>query len=261
MTQREDERSSSLPTTLLIRTLNEADAIGKVLASVPPDLLPCVLIVDGGSTDRTTQIAEERGVRWIRQEGTGLGKAIVTGIQAADTPTVCMMCGDGSYSGADIPRFLAKLDEGFDVVVASRYSDGPESASMFSRHRRSTSKDDTPIRAFGNRSLTYLAQKLVGLPVHDSLNGVKAFRREVYEGVSIEDVGDMYDLEMLLSAHQRGYRVTDLPIHEEPRLGGKSKVWAPYHGGLSLLLIVRYALRALFSKSHPRIVRARSESE
>lgn len=229
--------ASPRPPTTIIRTLNEAGSIETVLRSIPPELFPGVLVVDGGSTDGTPDIARACGARVIRQSGEGLGDAILSGIRAADSDRVLMMCGDGSYSGEALPRLIAELDRGYDVVVASRYSDGPEDAGMFSPRRRSTSEDDTLVRAFGNRMFTSLCRLLFGLPIHDVLNGVKGFRRKVYDGVERADAG--FDLEMLVIARERGYRMTDIPIVEKPRMAGESKVKVGYHGWKTMMVVVR----------------------
>lgn len=230
-------KSPARPPTTIIRTLDEAGSIEAVLRSIPPEFAPGVLVVDGGSTDGTPELARACGARVVRQNGKGLGDAILSGLREADGDLVLMMCGDGSYSGEALPRLLAKLDEGYDVVVASRYSDGPEDAWMFSPRRRSTSEDDTPVRAFGNRMFTALCRRLLALPVHDVLNGVKGFRREVYRGVERADDG--FDLEMLVIAHERGFRMTDIPIVEKPRMAGMSKVRVGYHGWITLMVLVR----------------------
>lgn len=233
------------PPTILIRTLNEGGSIETVLQSIPPALAPGVLVVDGGSTDGTVEKARAAGARVIRQQGRGLGRAILSGVRAADSEVVLMMCGDGSYSGEALPRLLARLDEGYDLVVASRYSDGPEEASMFSPRRRSTSEDDTPLHAFGNRMFTGLCRLLFALPLHDVLNGVKGFRRRLYDGVTMDQAGDGWDLGMLLLAQERGARITDMPIVEKPRMAGESKVRVVYHGTVTLAEVWRSIGRRL----------------
>lgn len=230
--------SEDIP-TILIPALNEAECLAKILPRVPEHLVPGVLVVDGGSTDGTPDVVRNLGFRVIPQEGKGLGRAIVTGIRATASEVLVVIDADGSHDVRDIPRILAKLDEGYDLVLASRYMDGPEDAGMFSPRRKSTSYDDTPIRELGNRSFTALCRFLHGVPVHDVLNGFKAFRRSILDSFEIETLGQEYDVEMLLKARKRGFRIGEIPIVEDARIAGDSKLSVPYHGALILWVILR----------------------
>lgn len=230
--------SEAIP-TILIPALNEAECLAKILPRVPEHLAPGVLVVDGGSTDGTPEVVRGLGFRVMPQEGRGLGRAIVTGIRATTSDVLVVIDADGSHDVRDIPRILAKLDEGYDLVLASRYMDGPEDAGMFSPRRKSTSYDDTPIRELGNRSFTALCRLLHGVPVHDVLNGFKAFRRSILDSFAIETLGQEYDIEMLIKARKRGFRIGEIPIVEDPRIAGDSKLSVPYHGALILWVILR----------------------
>jgi glycosyltransferase involved in cell wall biosynthesis len=234
---------SAAPPAILIPALNEAECLARVLPRVPEPLAPGVLVVDGGSTDGTPDVVRRLGFRVIPQEGRGLGRAVVTGIRATTSDVIVVIDGDGSHDVRDIPRMLAKLAEGYDLVVACRYMDGPEDAGMLSPRRRSTSDDDTPIRELGNRALTALCRGLHRVPVHDALNGFKAFRRAVVEAFPIESPGQEYDVEILLKARRHGFRIGEIPIVESRRIAGESKLSAPYHGTLILGVILRELVR------------------
>lgn len=231
--------ASAAAPTILIPALNEAECLAQVLPLVPEHLAPGVLVVDGGSTDGTPDVVRRLGFRVIPQEGKGLGRAIVTGIRATSSDVIVVIDADGSHNVCDIPRMLAKLAEGYDLVVACRYMDGPEDAGMFSLRRRSTSYDDTPIREFGNRAFTALCRLLHRVPIHDVLNGFKAFRRTVVDTFPIESQGQEYDIEILLKARRHGFRIGEVPIVESRRIAGESKLSAPYHGTLILGVILR----------------------
>ncbi|MEM9293941.1 MAG: glycosyltransferase family 2 protein [Acidobacteriota bacterium] len=234
---------------ILLPTLNEEGSIRTVLEGIPGAYRDGVLVIDGGSTDNTVAIVEEMGFPVIPQQGKGLGCAIVTGIEATSDEMIVAIDTDGSHEPRQIPEFIAKLEEGYDLVVASRYSDGPPDAHMFSPKRRSTSDDDTALRAFGNRSFTYLCQLLFGLPVHDVLNGYKAWRRSIHERVVIRGQQQDYDIDLLLQTHLEGYRVTDLGSVEYPRIAGVSKLSVPKHGTMILANILKHYGRRLAGRT------------
>lgn len=230
--------ADALP-TILIPALNEAECLARVLPRVPEHLAAGVLVVDGGSTDDTPEVVRGLGFRVIPQQGRGLGRAIVTGLRSTASDVVVVVDADGSHDVRDIPRMLAKLAEGYDLVIACRYADGPKDAGMLSPRRRSTSEDDTPVRELGNRLFTALCRLLFRVPVHDVLNGFKAFRRSILDSFHIERAGQDYDVELLLKAHRHGFRIAEVPIVESRRISGESKLSAPYHGTLILWVILR----------------------
>lgn len=242
-----------MPPTILIPALNEAECLKRVLPLVPQHLAAGVLVVDGGSTDHTPEVVRRLGFRVIAQQGRGLGRAIATGVRATSGDTIVVVDADGSHDVRDIPRLLAKLDEGYDLVIACRYLDGPASAGMLSPRRRSTSEDDTPVRELGNRLFTAFCRLLFRVPVHDVLNGFKAFRRPVLDAFEIERPGQEYDIELLLKAHQHGFRIAEIPIVESRRIAGKSKLSALYHGSLILwVILVQFFAGASSRASAPR---------
>lgn len=238
--------------SILLPTLNEAECIGSVLRDIPPEHAPRVLVVDGHSTDGTADVVRGLGFAAVPQEGRGLGRAIATGVEKTDGDIIIVLDTDGSHDPREIPRMVAMIDQGYDLVIGSRYSDGPPEAGMFSRRRRSTSADDTPLHAFGNRLFTWLCRVLFRLPVHDVLMGYKAFRREVFDVVRIDASEQDYDIEVLLRAHKAGFRIGELPMAEHRRIGGVAKLSAFRHGALTLKVILRERLTG-----GPRVGRSR----
>jgi glycosyltransferase involved in cell wall biosynthesis len=83
--------------SVIIPTHNEAQAIGRVLADLPTDIVTDVLVVDSNSTDGTAKIAEATGARVLREPRRGYGRACLTGLAAADAPDVVVFI-DGDYS-------------------------------------------------------------------------------------------------------------------------------------------------------------------
>ncbi|MFZ3207813.1 MAG: glycosyltransferase family 2 protein [Geobacteraceae bacterium] len=169
-----------------------------------------LILVDDGSGDGSFSllkgIAEtEPRVRVIRfRRNFGQTAAMAAGFDAATGRVVVPMDGDLQNDPADIPRLLARINEGYDVVSGWR------------KERRDT---------FINRRLpSILANGIIsamtGLRLHDYGCTLKAYRREVLEGINL--YGEMHRFVPAL-ASQVGARVTELPVRHHPRLYGKSK--------------------------------------
>jgi glycosyltransferase involved in cell wall biosynthesis len=169
-----------------------------------------LILVDDGSGDGSFPllkgIAEsDPRVRVIRfRRNFGQTAAMAAGFDAATGSVVVPMDGDLQNDPTDIPRLLAKIDEGYDVVSGWR------------KERRDT---------FINRRLpSILANGIIsamtGVRLHDYGCTLKAYRREVLEGINL--YGEMHRFVPAL-ASQVGARVTELPVRHHPRLYGKSK--------------------------------------
>ena len=226
-----------MKTTVLIPTYNEKDNIGEVLAGVKKQGVDEILVVDGYSTDGTRELVVKLGYTPVLQEGKGLGEAIKTGIKRASGDIIIIVDADGSHAVSDINKLTAKINEGYDLVVASRYISGPRLKGLF--RRQSSSYDDTFIRELGNRMFTWMARTFYGVPAHDILMGFKAFRRSIFEKVVLIETGQQFDAEIMIKAQKAGYKITEIPTIEYKRKSGESKLSVPYHGFKVLWVIIR----------------------
>jgi glycosyltransferase involved in cell wall biosynthesis len=169
-----------------------------------------LILVDDGSMDgsfrklREIAAADDR-VKVIRfRRNFGQTAAMAAGFDAASGRVIIPMDGDLQNDPADIPRLLAKIDEGYDVVSGWR------------RDRKD---------AFLNRILpSILANRFIsgmtGVRLHDYGCTLKAYRREVLEGINL--YGEMHRFVPALVS-QVGARVTEAPVNHRPRIHGKSK--------------------------------------
>src|SRR5450631_2107745 len=143
--------------SIIIPTHNEAQAIGRVLADIPVDMVTEVLVVDSNSTDGTPEIAETMGARVLREPRRGYGRACLTGLANVDSPDVVVFL-DGDYSDRpdELPLLLAPITEGrADITLGSRLQDR-RSAGALPWHQ-----------VFGNRLAAKLIWLLYGVKISD----------------------------------------------------------------------------------------------
>jgi glycosyltransferase involved in cell wall biosynthesis len=222
--------------SVIIPTHNEAQAIERVIADLPSDLVTEIIVVDSNSADGTPEIAARMGARVIQEPRRGYGRACLTGLAAANSPDVVVFL-DGDYSDrpAELPILLAPIIEGrADITLGSRLH-GQSSAGALPWHQ-----------AFGNRLAAGLIRLLYGLNISD-LGPFRAARADVLRALALEETTYGWAVEMILKGALAGYRVAEVPVSYHPRIG-KSKISGTLKGTVGagwfiLSLIVRYYFR------------------
>jgi len=194
------------------------------------------IFVDDGSTDGTfsalTRLhSSEQNVRVVRlRRNFGKAAALVAGFDQAHGEIVVTIDGDLQDDPAEIPRLLAKLDEGFDLVTG------------WKTHRR-----DPISRRLLSRIFNRVTSAFSGVRLHDMNCGLKAYRAEVVHGLRL--YGELHRFIPVL-AHYRGFRIAELPVNHRPREHGRSRYGVERYlrGFLDLLtvsFIGRYRHRPL----------------
>jgi len=194
------------------------------------------VFVDDGSTDGSfgalTRLHDAAdNVRVVRlRRNFGKAAALVAGFDQAQGETIVTLDGDLQDDPAEIPRLLAKLDEGFDLVTG------------WKRERR-----DPLTRRLLSRIFNAVTSRFSGVRLHDMNCGLKAYRAEVVRGLRI--YGELHRFVPVL-AHYRGYRIAELPVNHRPREHGRSRYGPERYlrGFLDLLtvsFIGRYRYRPL----------------
>jgi len=194
------------------------------------------IFVDDGSTDGTfsalTRLHNaEQNVRVVRlRRNFGKAAALVAGFDQAQGEVVVTIDGDLQDDPAEIPRLLAKLDEGFDLVTG------------WKTHRR-----DPISRRLLSRIFNRVTSAFSGVRLHDMNCGLKAYRAEVVHGLRL--YGELHRFIPVL-AHYRGFRIAELPVNHRPREHGRSRYGVERYlrGFLDLLtvsFIGRYRHRPL----------------
>jgi glycosyltransferase involved in cell wall biosynthesis len=224
------DREHEEPTvSIVIPAKNEARNLPHVLSELQRDLYE-VILVDGGSTDDTAEVARmlRPEIIVIGQTRTGKGNALACGFEEATGDFIVMLDADGSTDPAEIPRFVNALKEGADFAKGSRFMSGAGSSDI-SRFRR-----------VGNFFLNKMVNFLYGTRYTDLCYGYNAFRREclsvidldagVAEGIDegIMLWGDGFEVETLINVRiaKAGLEVTEVPSFERSRFYGDSNLHA-----------------------------------
>ena len=222
--------------SVIIPTHNEAQAIKRVVADLPPDLATEVIVVDSNSDDGTPEIAARMGVRVLEEPRRGYGRACLTGLAAANSPDVVVFL-DGDYSDrpSELPILLAPIIEGrAEITLGSRLG-GNNNAGALPWHQ-----------SFGNRLSARLIRLLYGVKITD-LGPFRAGRADALSALALEETTYGWAVEMILKGALAGFRIVEVPVSYYPRIG-KSKISGTLKGTVGaawfiLSLIVRYYFR------------------
>jgi glycosyltransferase involved in cell wall biosynthesis len=214
--------------SVVIPTLNEAANIGWVLERMPRGIDE-VLIVDGRSTDDTVAaaLAVRPDARVVIERRPGKGAALRAGFAAATGSIVVMLDADGSMHPDEIPRLVAKVTEGYDLVKGSRFMTGGGTA------------DISRLRAAGNLLLLTLVNHRYGCRFTELCYGLMAMRRTVIGAMGLQADGFEIETEIVLGSLRQGLRVAEVPSFEAARRAGRSNLRTFRDGGRVLREVLR----------------------
>ena len=230
-----------LELSVVLPCLNEAGTLGVCIGKAHRALLEHkikgeVIVADNGSTDGSDAIAVEMGARLIRVEQRGYGSALMGGILAARGQYVIMGDSDDSYDFAQIPVFLEKLREGFDLVMGNRFKGGIQAGAMPPLHRY-----------FGTPVLTWIARRFFQCPVGDTNCGLRGFRKQALLQLGIRTTGMEFATETLVKSSLFGLRIVEVPTTLSPDGRGRRphlRTWRD--GWRHLRFMLLYSPRWLF---------------
>lgn len=227
--------------SLVIPVLNEEGSVSllteKILSVLKAEALTGeILFVNDGSTDKTPEILdaltqEYENVSVIHfRRNKGKAAALQAGFQDVRGRYVITMDGDLQDDPEEIPRLLAKLREGWDMV------------SGWKKIRHDPLNKTLPSKVFNKTT-----SLMTGIPIHDFNCGLKAYRKEVVQSVSL--YGELHRYIPVL-AKMEGFRVTEIPVTHHPRTSGKSKYGAGrmfkgFFDLITVLFLARFTLRPM----------------
>ena len=196
---------------IIIPTINEAETIGRVIDEIPSQAMEEagyeveVMVIDGGSTDRTRQIAEERGARVVVEPRRGKGRAMRTALDIPRADFIFMLDGDYTYPPGYIAQMLELLRDTYPVVIGSRLRGQIEKGGM------------SRLNVIGNHLLTLMANILYGTRISDLCTGYWGLRGEVIPNLNLSADGFDFEAELFSQVVKKGYRIGEVPIYYRRR--------------------------------------------
>ncbi len=198
--------SEPIEVSVVIPCLNEANSlafcIDKALSSFgAQNIRGEVVVADNGSTDGSIEIAETCGARVVRVAEKGYGAALQAGIRASRGRFIVMGDADDSYDFSEVPKFLEKWREGFDVVMGNRFRGEIQPGAMPWHHKY-----------LGNPALSSLLNMFFHAGVGDSHCGMRGFSREIFDKLKLRCTGMEFASEFVIKASQIGAKITEVPV-------------------------------------------------
>ena len=231
--------------SVLIPCLNEKDSLGICLEKVnrvfkEHAISGEVIVADNGSDDGSQDIARSFGARVEDIAARGYGNALMGGITSAQGKYVLMGDADDSYDFLEIPKFLEKLREGFDLVQGCRLPTGGGTVA----------KGAMPFthRWIGNPMFSRLSRWWFKAPIHDIYCGMRGFTKTLYERLDQRCTGMEFATEMIIKSSLRGEKIAEVPItlHPDKRVSHAPHLRTVRDGWRTLRFFMMYTPKWLF---------------
>jgi glycosyltransferase involved in cell wall biosynthesis len=208
--------------SVIIAALNEEAAIGKVIDSVPKDLVDEIVVVDNGSRDRTAEVASAAGARVVKENIPGYGRAFRAGLRSISPQCeiVVFLDGDGSDCPEMMDRLVAPIIDGTaDFVIGSRTRGKREAGSM-NFHQ-----------VFAGYMIGFVLRILYGVHSTD-MGPFRAIRRDTLDSLNLREETYGWPLEMQMRAARARVRTMEVPVDYRRRAGGHSKIAGTVRGSV-----------------------------
>jgi glycosyltransferase involved in cell wall biosynthesis len=234
-----DSRDADAPlVSVVIPCLNEAENIEACVtaaleAIVRMDVPGEVIVADNDSEDDSARLAEGAGARVVVEPRRGYGSAYLAGFAAAKGRYIVMADADLTYDFKEIPRFVAELEAGAELVMGDRM-DNIEPGAMPWLHQY-----------VGNPILTGLLNLFFRTGIKDAHCGMRALRRDVLPRLDLRTTGMEFASEMVIRASKENLRIAEFPIVYHPR-GGESKLSSFRDGWRHLRFLLVHSPTHLF---------------
>jgi glycosyltransferase involved in cell wall biosynthesis len=234
-----DAQDAQLPlVSVVIPCLNEAENISSCVTAALEAIVRMgvhgeVVVADNDSEDDSARLAEEAGARVVVERRRGYGSAYLAGFAASRGRYIVMADADLTYDFDEIPRFVAALEEGAEMVIGDRM-DNIQPGAMPWLHQY-----------IGNPILTGLLNLFFRTGISDAHCGMRAVRREVLPRLDLRTTGMEFASEMVIRAAKENLKIAEFPIEYHPR-GGESKLSSFRDGWRHLRFLLVHSPNHLF---------------
>jgi glycosyltransferase involved in cell wall biosynthesis len=232
-----EDRAAPL-VSVVIPCLNEAENIEQCVSAALQALREMgvpgeVVVADNNSEDDSARMAERAGARVVVERRRGYGSAYLAGFAASRGRYIVMADADLTYDFDEIPRFVAELEKGAEMVIGDRM-DNIQPGAMPWLHRY-----------VGNPLLTGLLNLFFRTGISDAHCGMRALRRDVLPRLDLRTTGMEFASEMVIRASKENLRIAEFPIEYHPR-GGESKLSSFRDGWRHLRFLLVHSPTHLF---------------
>jgi glycosyltransferase involved in cell wall biosynthesis len=217
--------------SVVIPALNEEQVVGRAVAAIPRSVVHEVIVVDNGSTDRTSDEARRAGAKVLMEPARGYGNACLAGTQAvsSDCDIIVLMDADLSDDPSQIPLLIAPIvEEEYDLVLGSRLLGAREKGSL------------TGAQILGSRLVSLMIRALYGVRYTD-MGPFRAIKRAALQSLNMHQRTYGWSIEMQVKAAARRLRIREVPVNWRNRAAGESKVAGTLKGS------VRAATRIIYT--------------
>jgi len=224
--------------SVVIPCLNEAENIEECVIAALEALAQMgvqgeVVVADNDSDDDSASLAERAGARVVVERRRGYGSAYLAGFAASRGRFIVMADADLTYDFNEIPRFVAALEEGAEMVIGDRM-DNIQPGAMPWLHRY-----------VGNPILTGILNLFFRTGISDAHCGMRALRRDVLQRLDLRTTGMEFASEMVIRASKEKLKIAEFPIEYHPR-GGESKLSSFRDGWRHLRFLLVHSPNHLF---------------
>ncbi len=195
-----------LEVSIVIPCLNEAKTLGSCInkamkAFKESGIRGEVVVADNGSTDGSIELAQSLGARVAHATVKGYGNALRKGIDEARAEFIVIGDADDTYDFGDVPRFVEKWREGYEIVMGNRFKGGIKPGAMRWTHQY-----------FGNPVMTAILNVMFRTGIRDAHTGMRGFTKDVFRRMDLRTTGWEFASEFVIKATKLGVRITEIPI-------------------------------------------------